>query len=194
MKTTWIETISGIKFNPFNVALKDIRIIDIAHSLSLITRFNGHCKFFYSVAQHSINVAKALEKMGYNENIVLYGLLHDSAEAYLGDIPRPIKPAFKNYEQYESQLQSLIWQAFNIEKPIEEVWDIVKSVDNAMLKCEALALTSNIDGWANSLPDNNVALNTIIEYKDMNVVEQQFLQYFDNLSRYAECNKYKQYC
>ena len=194
MKTIWIETFSGTKFNPFNVTLKDIRIIDIAHALSLITRFSGHCKFHYSVASHSINVAKVLEKMGYNEKIVLYGLLHDATEAYLGDIPRPIKPAFKNYEQYESQLQSLIWQAFNIEKPIKEEWDIVKSIDDAMLKCEALALTSNIDGWANSLPDNNTALNTIIEYKDMIVVEQQFLQYFDNLSRYAECNKYKQYC
>ncbi len=90
----WIQTYTGKKFYPFNPRAEDIYIEDIAHALSLICRFGGHCREFYSVAQHSVLVSelvvdnRATEKY---DGLAKYALLHDAAEAYLGDIPSPIK-------------------------------------------------------------------------------------------------------
>ena len=81
-----IATVSGKLIDPFDLQPADVCVKDIANALSNICRFGGHPKVFYSVAQHSVLVARSLP-----ENLQLAGLLHDAAEAYLGDWPRPIK-------------------------------------------------------------------------------------------------------
>lgn len=86
---SWIQTHTGKKFFPFEPESQDIDIKDIAHSLSLICRYNGHCKTFYSVAEHCIRVSEIV-----SEKNKLWGLLHDAAETYLGDICHPIKKYF----------------------------------------------------------------------------------------------------
>lgn len=85
----WVATHTGKKFDIFNVKPEDICIEDIAHALAHKCRYNGHCATFYSVAEHSIYVSAAVPKQ-----FAMYGLLHDAAEAYLTDIPRPIKGNF----------------------------------------------------------------------------------------------------
>lgn len=85
-KGDWMLTHSGIQFWPLDPRPQDILIADIAHSLALQCRFAGHCRFHYSVAQHSVMVSKNVEPQA-----AVWGLLHDAAEAYLVDLPRPIK-------------------------------------------------------------------------------------------------------
>src|SRR4051794_15527189 len=92
----WITTFSRRQFWPLDPHSDEIHIEDIAHSLSQQCRFGGHSRSFYSVAQHSCLVS-ALCKA----NDALWGLLHDASEAYLGDIPRPLKslPEFEFYQK-----------------------------------------------------------------------------------------------
>lgn len=72
--------------NPFDLRIEEIDINDIAHHLSMICRWGGGTPGFYSVAEHSVRVAAKLP-----DKLKLWGLLHDAAEAYLGDHVRPMK-------------------------------------------------------------------------------------------------------
>jgi len=81
----WITTYTGKRFHYLDPQPEEIDIVDIAHALSLTCRFGGHCKEFYSVAEHSIRVAEIVPK-----EFQLLALLHDAGEAYTGDVQSPI--------------------------------------------------------------------------------------------------------
>jgi hypothetical protein len=130
---TWIQTYTGKKFYPLDPKIEDICIEDIAHALSMICRFNGHCNRFYSVAEHSIIISDFLP-VGEN----LAGLLHDGAEAYFCDLPRPIKELFPEYKKLENKTQDLIFKKFNIKKT-----EIIKRYDNSILIDESNLLMPN---------------------------------------------------
>jgi 5'-deoxynucleotidase YfbR-like HD superfamily hydrolase len=91
-KKTEVETSTGKYLDMENPTPDAIELEDIAHSLGNICRYNGHCLNYYSVAEHAVFVSKRLERKGYSKLIQLAGLHHDDAEAFLGDIPRPLKP------------------------------------------------------------------------------------------------------
>jgi 5'-deoxynucleotidase YfbR-like HD superfamily hydrolase len=91
-KKTEVETSTGKYLDMENPTTDAIELEDIAHSLGNICRYNGHCLNYYSVAEHAVFVSTRLERKGYNKIIQLAGLHHDDAEAFLGDIPRPLKP------------------------------------------------------------------------------------------------------
>jgi hypothetical protein len=104
-----IETFTGRFVNVDNPKPETICLEDIAHALSQICRYGGHCKTFYSVAEHAVFVSKRLERQGFPKWLQLAGLHHDDAEAYLGDIPRPIKPLLgKKYEQMTNVVDTAI--------------------------------------------------------------------------------------
>ena len=108
----WIQTYTGKKFYPLDPRPEEICIEDIAHSLSLQCRFAGHCRFFYSVGQHSLLVSRSVS----TEN-AMWGLLHDAAEAYLVDLPRPIKKYSelgRIYMQVETKLEEVIARRFGL--------------------------------------------------------------------------------
>ena len=90
-----ICTITGKELDIFALTQEDIDITDIMHSLSQINRYNGHTKFPYTVAQHSVYVAKLEYEHSKDARRALAALLHDAAEAYIGDIVRPIKNTLK---------------------------------------------------------------------------------------------------
>ena len=121
---TWVQTYTGIKFTPFNPSIEDINIIDIAHSLSMQCRFNGHCDDFYSVAEHSF-------WMSYHTENALDGLMHDSAEAYLRDLVRPLKSQIHQYQHYEDNILKLIYEKWDIKKGGD-----TKYIDNCILLTE----------------------------------------------------------
>jgi len=123
-----IRTFSGIYMNVFEPTLEMICIEDIAHALSMQCRFGGHLPKFYSVAQHSFMVASILD--GTDK---LQGLLHDASEAYLLDIPSPIKHQLTNYKDIEDKLMLLIAQKFGFEYPLSKR---VKETDNGLLQFE----------------------------------------------------------
>jgi hypothetical protein len=128
-----IRTFSGKYVNVFKPNLSTLNIIDVAHSLSMQTRFGGHSKVFYSIAEHSLWVAKKLQKDGMSPIVVYAGLMHDSSEAYLVDIPKPIKLELPDYNRLEDSLTIRLAKKFQFEYPFPVV---IKKIDKKALKYE----------------------------------------------------------
>jgi 5'-deoxynucleotidase YfbR-like HD superfamily hydrolase len=127
-----LETVSGRVVDPEHIDPDSIDIHDIAWSLSRISRFSGHTttETAYNVAQHSVFVAKLMIDDGLSGNVVLYGLLHDGAEAYIGDIPSPVKkiPALKAViDPIEDSLLTAIYTKY-------VGGDIISSTDHKLVK------------------------------------------------------------
>src|ERR1700733_12855258 len=87
-----VETFTGRFVDVNKPDPTTIHIEDIAHALANTCRYGGHCRSYYSVADHAVFVSVRLERKGYDLDLQLAGLHHDDAEAFLGDIPRPLKP------------------------------------------------------------------------------------------------------
>lgn len=134
----WLETFKGVRFYPFDPRPEDVLLEDIAHALSNQCRFGGHSRKFYSVAQHSVLVS---DNCNIEKNR-LAGLLHDAAEAYLIDLPRPIKhtPGMLLYRQIEERLMLVIFQRFGVPYPLS---DDVHIADNRVLLAEKRDLMGN---------------------------------------------------
>jgi hypothetical protein len=79
----YILTYTKIKFYPLEPVKDDIKVEDIAHSLSQLARANGHFEHFYSVAHHAINCCKEARARGYSKRVQLGCLLHDGSESYI---------------------------------------------------------------------------------------------------------------
>ena len=108
----WILTRTGIQFWPLDPRVEEIKIEDIAHALAMQCRFSGHCAHHYSVAQHSVIVSANAPA-----EAALWGLLHDAAEAYLVDLPRPIKRYSELgsiYKTLEARIMRCIAEKFNL--------------------------------------------------------------------------------
>lgn len=148
----WIQTYQGRSFEyqtPENI--DQIDIYDIAHALSNICRFGGHCKRFYSVADHSIRCADVAKNMGLSKEIQLWCLLHDAAEAYIGDIPTPLKKevgiVYNMWDisiiTYEDIVLDAIKKKFNLGEMPKEV----KEIDEILLWTEVRDLFDNKMKW-----------------------------------------------
>jgi hypothetical protein len=133
-----IRTHSGLYVNVFEPTPAMISIEDIAHALAHQCRFSGHLQKFYSVAQHSVLVASLV-----SEEKKFDGLMHDASEAYLLDIPTPIKAKLPNYKLLESDLMKIIANKFGFRFPFDAE---VKRADAEMLQREwhALMIGDNI--------------------------------------------------
>ena len=118
----WIQTYTGLSFYPNDLRPEDIDINDIAHALSLICRFNGHCTEFYSVAEHSVRVSRYMQaryarckmEMPSPDVCSIYGLMHDTPEAYITDIPRPIKIDLPQFKVLEDSIYIEILKKFKL--------------------------------------------------------------------------------
>lgn len=123
-----IRTYTGRYVDPFDPKPDDIVIEDIAHALSNLCRFGGHTKCFYSVAEHSLLCAVLVP--GEHK---LAALLHDASEAYLVDIPTPIKNRLPGYVEAEDRLMKVIAEKFGFKYPFSE---FVKCADKGALEIE----------------------------------------------------------
>ena len=162
----WITTFTGKKFHYKKPALREIDIRDIAHHLSLLCRFTGACREFYSVGEHSIRVAHIVP-----DKLKLSALLHDAAEAYIGDISRPVKYSHK-LEETEFTISSLI----DIKYKTNSLHPVIKEADSVLLSTEARDLgLAYLNDWA-KLPE---PLEGIIEPLPSKIVERAFLARFE---------------
>lgn len=144
VRDSWINTISGKKFMYDDPREEDVDIEDIAHSLSMICRYNGHIKKFFSVAEHSVLVSRSVPQEG---QLPLWGLLHDAAEAYIGDLVTPLKHRLVEYVNIEDGVERTIFDKFGLKYDINEDETIppeVKIVDRRMLATECRDLLGGI--------------------------------------------------
>lgn len=121
--STGMATFSGVVVDPFNLNPDDVCIEDIAHHLAMICRFNGACKHHYSVATHSVNVAAFVAFREGSPEEVYAAMMHDTAEAYLGDVIRPLKnhPELGYlYEKAENKVMAVLSEKFGFLWPKPE--------------------------------------------------------------------------
>ena len=137
----WIETYTGKRFYLAHDDNEDqIDIIDIGHALGMNCRYNGHCRSFYSVAEHSVLMSYLVSP----EN-AMQALLHDSTEAYLSDICRPFKKHLHNYAELENTLYARIARKFGLP---EKLHPEVKHYDVAICRLEGDRLMpSRAEEW-----------------------------------------------
>ena len=129
----YITTYTKVHITPLEPKAEDIRIEDIAHALSLMTRANGHFPEFYSVGQHCIACYEEASARGYSKRVRLACLLHDAAEAYLSDVTRPIKKSMDYFVEAENQLLHLIYKVFLGHDITEEEAKLIENVDDTLL-------------------------------------------------------------
>jgi uncharacterized protein len=173
---TKIETYSGRWFEPLNPNPADINIGDIAHALSNQCRFSGHTSRHYSVAEHSVHVSKKLPT-----GLMLFGLLHDASEAYLVDIPAPLKhtDAFRAYREHEQKLQDMIYTKYCGRVPTEREHLEIKAVDTRMRKNEQWCL---MEQWPKQIDySERFMLGLDVEQFKFTGVKQTFLNRFAEL-------------
>jgi 5'-deoxynucleotidase YfbR-like HD superfamily hydrolase len=174
----YILTYKKHRFSPLQPEREDIDIEDIAHSLSLMCRANGHFSSFFSVAEHSINCAKEAEERGLSAKLCMVALLHDSSEAYLADITRPVKIFLPDYRKIEKHLQQFIYNRFNAVYTKEE-FAVVNEIDNAMLFAEFVYFAGE------RLYDEEPVLARKPDFtkRDFLLAEKEFLELFGRFER-----------
>lgn len=136
----WIQTYIGLAFELDAPKAEQIEIEDIAHALSNICRYNGHCAWHYSVAQHSIYVAELVYATDPTQ--ALAALLHDSAEAYLGDWSSPLKQCMRRIAVavlgLEHDIELVIGERYGVD--LYPTARLVKQADLILLADEKAAL------------------------------------------------------
>lgn len=165
----WIQTYTGKIFYPIDPRPWEISLEDIAHSLSLLCRFTGHTREFYSVAEHSVRVSWLCP-----DEHAAWGLMHDASEAYIADLTRPIKRFSDLGEPYlriETRLMHCICQRFGL--PSEQP-ECVSKADLVLLMTEKRDLCEghNSKPWE----DTEDSLTEVIEPWPHRIAEQRFLQ------------------
>jgi len=106
---SWILTSSGRHFSYLDPRPEDIHILDIAQGLSNECRYAGHSRSFYSVAQHAWLASQIVPR-----EFALEALLHDAAEAYCKDIPRPLKDLLPDYREIEARIDATVRATFGL--------------------------------------------------------------------------------
>lgn len=140
-----IMTASGQYYDFLNPDPDTFEIEDIAYALSNTCRYGGHCKPYYSVAQHCVYVSQLVPA-----EFALHGLLHDGSEAFVGDLPSPLKRLVGDeYKKLEKLAEDVIFEKFNVVNTPES-HRIVKEADLIALRTERDVLLpegSEGDAW-----------------------------------------------
>src|ERR1035437_334287 len=172
-KNEFMITFSGIEFHMFNPKECEINIIDIAHSLSMSCRYNGHCSVFYSVAQHLL-IGSELIKQQFKKEY--FG--HDFAETYTGDLISPIKRKSPEFYKMEAKIEKVIAKKFDLIFPMPKE---VKEMDNLMLRMELSYLTK-YNKYNEEFPISKKDFMKMID-KTPTQVEKEFLNRFKILNK-----------
>ena len=176
----WFQTWGGETLHILEPDINRICIEDIAHALARQCRYNGHVNCaHYSVAQHSVLVSRILPA-----EFALEGLLHDAAEAYLGDCIRPLKNQLPEYQGLEAKWESVIAEKFELE--YNKCLGVVKNADLFLLATELRDLWepgSRHSAWNYKKESNTLLLGISIYPWPVKVAEDIFLSSFNDLKR-----------
>lgn len=134
----WMQTFTGKQFYPLDPQPEEIDPMDIAHGISMQCRYNGHVSRFYSVAEHCVLIAEHLIEVGYDKDTILWGLLHDATESYVGDMVRPLKKHMPAFVEAEDVVMGAIAERFGLSSTTMP--SAVKDADNRILLDERAAL------------------------------------------------------
>jgi hypothetical protein len=135
-RDVWMELHSGTDFyftTNMQTLISKIKVEDVAHALSLICRYNGHSKRFYSVGEHTIVLAKYIERNGGTARECLTALCHDNSEYLIGDKVTPLKRLMPEFCVYEETLHEASARKFGTIWPHPN-W--IKEIDTRVLKDE----------------------------------------------------------
>lgn len=172
--TDYVSTFSGNRFYPLRPYIDHVAIEDIAHGLAYQCRFNGQTREFYSIAQHSLIVASLVPPP-----LRLAALLHDAAEAYLGDMVKPLKVLLPEFAALEDQVTAIIATTFGIDF---SDYGPIKHADLIALATEKRDLMPHsAERWA--YLDGITPLPTIIRAMDPQQAKRCFLDQYTSLTR-----------
>jgi hypothetical protein len=177
----WFQTYTGKKFYPLDPRADEVCIEDIAHALAMQCRFGGHCRDHYSVAEHSVRAS-----FKFPEDHALSLLLHDATEAYLVDLPRPIKRSGVFgwlYRRIEARVEREIAIAFNV-KCLS--CPKVKRVDSRMLLTEKRDLLADPPSAWKESEGHFPPYQSVIKPASPRQAENAFLKRFTELTASAE--------
>ena len=153
----------------------DIR--DIAHALSNLCRYTGHGEQFYSVAQHSVLVSRVIAPQH-----ALVGLLHDAAEAYIGDVNSPLKTLLPEYRALEGRIEAALFRSYGLH-PLDI--HLAKHSDLRLLATEKRDLLAHNGAdttyWA--LLDGVEPCEFVIRPETPHIAERRFLERYRELTR-----------
>jgi 5'-deoxynucleotidase YfbR-like HD superfamily hydrolase len=170
----WIQTFTGKAFWPLDARADEVDITDIAHALSMLCRYAGHVRKFYSVAQHCVLMSEAVAP----EN-ALQALLHDATEAYVVDLPTPVKRYMPDYIATEFDLWQVIAEHFGVDP---ELPDEVHSADARIVIDERAALMGKVfRSWG--AIDGQKPLGVEIRSWSPAEAESRYLERFEILNK-----------
>lgn len=165
---------SGKYFDFNDPENSDFDIEDIAHSLSHMCRYVGHTPYFYSVAEHSIHTSYMVP-----DEHKLQALLHDAAEAFIGDVSTPLKNLLPDYRRLEKRVERAVFRRLGVDYPFHSS---VKEADKLMLLAEQKYIFKNDDIWL----EHDMVVHRPPFFRDVGMsnpveVKREFLERYDFL-------------
>lgn len=166
-------TYSGGKFWPLDPRVEEVHLEDIAHHLSMICRYGGAVSRYYSVAEHSVLVSLYVPPEYAKE-----ALLHDAAEAYVGDLVRPLKhqPELAAFRAAEDRIYPIVMERFGVVSTPESR-AMISEVDDQIIADETLALMETPEKYADRYPVGR-ALGCLIQGMSQEGAKIVFLSRF----------------
>jgi 5'-deoxynucleotidase YfbR-like HD superfamily hydrolase len=166
-----ILTFTGAYFDFQSPETSKFNINDVAHALAHLCRFTGHTNSFYSVAEHSVHCSYLVP-----EQDAMAALLHDAAEAFMGDVSRPLKSLLPDYKLIEQRVEAAVFARFGLPAVLPPS---VKQADKAMLVEEQRQAMGNADRWADF--DGVLPSGVALRFWAPREAKGRFLSRFDHL-------------
>jgi hypothetical protein len=156
---------SGRLFDFLDPHGSEFTIEDVAQGLSLICRYTGQCRDFYSVAEHSLLVSDVAADYKYE------ALLHDAAEAFIGDVTRPLKQLLPEYKRIEAAVEDAVTERFRLNR---------KAADLRVLAAEQIqVMAPGTADWAAEA--GIVPAPVTVQFLSPEVARRSFLERYERL-------------
>lgn len=166
---------SGSWFDLLDPWNSDFAITDIAQGLANICRYAGQCSKFYSVAEHSLHVSSVAPAFKRE------ALLHDAAEAFLGDVTRPLKQLLPQYKKIEKDVEAAIFARFSLDPAALKR---LKTIDLSVLAAEQeQMMPAGTDYWTKETGVKPAPIR--VQFLQPNEAFELFLSEYERLSAAA---------